>query len=391
MFPQEFIDKIKDDISLIKLVEEYTDLKKIGPYTYQGHCPHPDHKDSTPSFRVFLKGYKSGDKVNNFDSWACMGCHNGKKNEQSKLYTNYGSDSIAFIQWIEPSQKKWRDAVLYLAKKNYIPIPTDENEAVYNSNKLIANSLMYNLQGESFKYLQDRGLTLQDCDNWYIGFDGKKITFPLLDKYKNVLGFIRRWLHVPEGSNDKYRNSSNSKIFNKSMYLYGIHNLDNDFGEIRITEGPMDVIMANKYKAKNVMATLGTAFTDGHIEMIKHYKKTPVFCMDGDPAGLISINKAIEALSHVGIYSKVLILPQGKDLCEMSIELGEGIEEYISTNSITYGSYILKDIFSSYTSKLNELKLMYISDLSKLINFVPSANEKTVLKSHIRNTMGIDI
>ena len=84
MFPQEFIDQVKESVSLIKLVEEYTDLKKVGPKTYQGHCPHPDHNDSSPSFRVFEKGYKSGSRVNTYDSWACMGCHQGCKDENCK-------------------------------------------------------------------------------------------------------------------------------------------------------------------------------------------------------------------------------------------------------------------------------------------------------------------
>lgn len=391
MFPQEFIDKIKSEISLLDLAGEYTDLKKVGPYTYQGHCPHPEHKDSTPSFRVFVKGYKNGNKINEYDTWACMGCHQGKKNESSKSFKNYGSDCIAFIQWMEPQYRKWREAALYLANKKHIPIPTEENDKIYKSNKLIAQSLMHNLYGEPYEYLKNRGLDIEDCDNWYIGFDGNKITFPLLDKYKNILGFTRRWLHPPEGANDKYRNSKNSKIFNKSMYFYGIHNLDDECDELRITEGPMDVIMAHKYGVKNIVATLGTAFTEGHVEMIKHYKKIPVFCMDGDPAGETAIKKAIDLLAQHGVYSKVLLLTNKEDMCDMSIRLKEDTEEYINNNSITYGSYLLRDTITSYNSKVSELKLGYLPEMRKILNFVPSEDEKLILKGYIKNNMGIDI
>lgn len=397
--PQKFIDQVKEQVDLVELVEEYTDLKKVGPYTYQGHCPHPNHNDSDPSFRVFKKGYKNGNSVNQYDTWACMGCHNGKKTvdnnkavktAKAKQEKIYGSDSIAFIQWIEPNLKNWRDAIFYLANKKHIPIPSTEHDAIYNNNKFIANSLMFNLAGEPLDYLLNRGLTKEDCKEWMIGYDGKKITFPLLDRYRNVLGFTRRWLHVPEGANDKYKNSASSEIFNKSMYLYGIHNLDTEFEEIRITEGPMDTILAHKHGVKNIVATLGTAFTDGHAEIIKHYKKIPVFIMDGDDAGLKAINRAITLLAEQGIYSKLLILPEGKDLADMSNELGQGIEDYIKNNAITYGSYIMQDMINTYNSQVNEIKLKFIPDMKKLINFIPG-DEKIVIKSYIKNNMGIDI
>lgn len=390
-FPQEFIDKVKKETDLVELVSEYTDLKPAGIKIFMGHCPHPNHSDSTPSFRVYQEGYRSGNNVNEFDSWACMGCHNGKKNEHDKKDKVYGSDCIAFIQWIEPKYRNWRDAVIYLANRKHIPIPSEENDWMYKQKKSIARSLMYNLYGEPFEYLQKRGLTIEDCDEWMIGYDGEKITFPLLDRYRNVLGFTRRWLHVPEGANDKYKNSSNSKIFNKSNYFYGIHNLDTEFEEIRITEGSMDVILAHKYGVKNVVASLGTAFTQGHVDMIKHYKKIPVFCLDGDEAGSKAVNRAIKLLADNGIYSKILILPTGKDLADMSLELKEGIEEYIQKHSITYGMFLLNNTINEFNSKISELKIQMLPDMRKLLDFVPNKDEQIVLKSFIRNNMGIDI
>lgn len=379
MFPQEFIDQIKDTVDMVKLVEEYTDLKKAGPNLYMGYCPHPDHADSTPSFRVW----------SDHQSWCCMGCHNGKKTETSKNYKNYGSDCIAFIRWIE--NLKWKDAVIFLANKYHIPIPSEENDKYYKQNKIQAQSLMYNLQGPPLQYLNNRGLTKEQAWAWGIGFDGVKLTFPLFDRYMNVLGFTRRWLDVPEGANDKYNNSSNSKIFNKSKYLYGIHKLDDEFDEIRITEGPMDVILASNNGAKNVVATLGTAFTEGHIEMIKHYGKTPVFCMDGDAAGLKAINKAITLLADAGIYSKVVILPEGKDLCDLSLELGDKIEEYLQENAKTYGSFLLEGTVNMYMNQWNSLKLKFIPEIKEILKHVPSQDEQAVLKGFIKTNMGIDL
>lgn len=390
MFPQEFIDRIKEEVNLKDLVEEYTDLKKVGPYTYTGHCPNPNHNDSTPSFRVFLKGYKTSNRVNRYDTWACMGCHNGKKNEESKE-KNYGSDCIAFIRWIDPTKRRWKDAVIYLAQKYHIPIPTDENEIFYKHNKIISNSCETNLKGKSLNYLLNRGLSIEDCKEWHLGFDGLKITFPLLDRYKNILGFSRRWLEVPEGSNDKYRNSASSIIFNKSMYLYGIQNLEDDFPEIRITEGPMDVIMAHKYGLKNVVATLGTAFTEGHVEIIKHYDKIPVFIFDGDDAGFKAINRAINLLAAHNIYSKIYILPKDKDLFDYSKEVKFNIEQIISDEAITYGAYLIRDLSGEFLSKLSELQMSYIPKFRNVLNFVPDNKEKLVLNQLLQTTLHLNM
>lgn len=386
MFPQYFIDNIKKNVKLVNLIGEYTDLQKAGPLVYKGNCPHPNHEDKDPSFRVWLKGYKNGSKVSKFDSWACMVCHYGKKGDQ---FENKGSDCIAFIQWAE--NLSWKESVIFLANKYGIPIPTDKNEKLYKEKKNLAYSYMDNLKGESLNYLINRGLNKEDCFKWGLGFDGTKIVFPLLDRYRNVLGFTRRWVHLPEKCNDKYKNSCNSSIFNKSLYLYGIQNIDESFDEIRITEGPMDVILPDKYGLKNIFSPLGTAFTEGHVEIIKHYKKVPVFCMDGDEAGLKSINRSIEMLAANGIYSKILLLPQGKDLADIALEEKENIENYVTENSITYGNYLIQKELSLYQAKVNELKLKSYPNLIKILNKVPTQEERIILKSFVKSAMDVDM
>lgn len=391
MLPQEFIDKLKDVISLKKLVEDYTELKKCGPFLYMGHCPHPDHNDSSPSFRVFEKGYRNGGKENKYDTWACMGCHSGKK-INTKNNKNYGSDCIAFIMFVE--NLNWREAVKFLSNKYHIPMPTEENTRFFKFNLALADSLLLNTLKENsraIEYLKNRHLDIQDIKKWKIGFDGTKVTFPLFDKYKNVLGFTRRYLKVPEGANDKYKNSYNNKFFSKRSYFYGIHNLDENFDEIRITEGSMDVILADKYKVKNIVATLGTSFTEEHINIIKHYNKTPVLIFDGDQAGIDSMEKTMILLAKENIYCKILILPNNKDLYDIAIEKQYDLEDYIKNNAITYGSYLLKSTISDYQSKLLDLNISYIPELKQILDKIPSDDELIALKSYIKNSLNIDL
>lgn len=380
MYPQEFIDKIKATVKMKELAEDYTELEKVGVKEgkpiWRGRCPHPEHVDKNPSFCVW----------DCYQSWACMVCHQGKK---SKKFKNEGSDCIAFIMWIKKISMP--QAIEFLAKKYNIPLPSKKNQAIFDAKKKLAYAYMDNLKGKALKYLIDRGLNEEDCFEWGLGFDGMKIIFPLLDRYKNILGFTKRWIEMPEGKDDKYKNSPNSPIFNKSLYLYGTHKLDLEFEEIRITEGSMDVILADKYGVKNIVGTLGTAFTDGHVEIIKHYKLIPVLCFDGDPAGLKAINKTASLLGDNGIYCKVFILPNGKDMADLALELKEDTEQYISDHSITYGNHLLNDEMGLYLAQANELKLKHYPKLLSILKQVPSVEERNVLKSHIKNLMNIDM
>lgn len=383
MFPQEFINEIKERVDLVELVSEYTNLQKASAQIYQGRCPHPKHDDKNPSLRVWKRGYKNS----KYDSWACMVCHSGDKNIKNKEHRNYGSDCIAFYQWIEGVN--WKQAVYDLCEKYDIPIPSSEFDKLYKLKRIQTESYIKNLYSTPLQYLYNRGLSDNDIKKWMIGFQGNKIVFPLLNKYRHTIGFTKRWLEMPEGRNDKYKNSSSSKIFNKSNYFYGIHNLDDNFDEIRITEGPMDVIIADKYNAKNIVATLGTAFTDDHVQAIKHLDKIPVFIMDGDGPGITAAEKAINKLAEHGIYSKILILPDSKDLCDLSNELQNDIEKYISDNSLTYGQYKLQKIVNSFDSKVNELKLKEYNNIKKILEEIPYEAERMVMKNYIASKMNM--
>lgn len=383
MLPDSFIEQVKQATDLLELAKEYTTMKKAGPNVWQGICPHPDHHDTNPSFTVWEKE----------QSWCCYGCHHGKKDKtKPKSVTDhvYGSDCFAFLQWLSKGKLSWKDTVFYLADLHGIPIPTDENQAYYDRNLLLAKSYAKNLPGRANNYLHTRGLSDQDIAQWGLGFDGKKITFPLYDRYNNILGFSKRWIDMPEGKDDKYRNSPNNKIFNKSVYFYGMNHYDSSFDEIRITEGNFDVILGHKYNVKNMVGPLGTSFTENHVEVIKSLGKTPVFCFDGDLAGLKALKKAIDALAEAGVYSKILLLPDGMDMAELALLYKEKTEEYIVEHAVTYGYFKIKDIISYFDAKTNELKLKLYPDILKVLEDVPG-DEQTIIRSFIKDRLQVEL
>ena len=204
IIPHSFIEELKAQTDLVKFAKQYTDLKKVGRGVWQGTCPHPKHNDGTPSFTVWEKQ----------NSWACYGCHSGKKGVDG----NKGSDIYAFVQWIN-NNDDFRSAVKIVADWNGVAIPTNENQKLYDKNYKLAIKYQKDLlEGEEhvIEYLYDRGFDDVDLDKWMIGFDkySNRIVFPLLDRYNNVIGFNKRVIDKDYKGGDKYINSATSKIFN---------------------------------------------------------------------------------------------------------------------------------------------------------------------------------
>lgn len=373
-FTQDFIKKVKDSVDMLSLAELYTNepMKKTGEGVYQSKCPHPAHNDSTPSFTVWSK----------LQSWSCMGCHQGKKDGKNIL----GSDCIAFIQWIEGCS--WREAVLKLAEMNNIATPNSKHDAEYKRLKQLTNKFHADLQQseEALEYLYGRGIGIKDIKDFMLGLDDGKIVFPLQDRFNNVIGFTKRWIEMPSNCSDKYRNSKSSEVFDKSKFFYGLNKVDMNKRYIRITEGPMDVIKATKYGAVNVVATLGTAFTDEHAKIIKRLGLIPVLIYDGDAAGLKAMNKTAQLLSEHGVFSQVVILPQGKDLDNITSELGEYVEDFIKSESRPYGYYMAESLIAEYNSKIYELKLEMIPRIENILKDVPD-KEKDVVDAFLKSEL----
>ena len=247
-------------------------------------CPHPDHDDRHPSFSVWTKGDEF--------YWCCHGCHIGKTDTQGK-YKNYGNDLIALIRWMSDYKGSnhilsFQEAALEACRYGRI-IPTLtgysrlRNEQIkkrtataVGCNKVLLN----NHEQPAYQYLVERGLNQRGIEEWMLGFNGERIVFPLFNRQKEVIAFSNRVIGDAQGK-EKYVNSKTDDIFKKREYLYGIHRIDTSLSHILVTEGQLDAIGAAKYGLKNVVATLGTAFTEEHLASIGKLKgiKNIIFCV----------------------------------------------------------------------------------------------------------------
>lgn len=373
-FSREFIELLKDKTDLKELVEEYTELQKAGPYLYIGHCPHPDHNDSDASFRVYTDA----------NTWSCFGCHCDKKD---KVNGNYGTDCIAFVEWM--TNKSFIDSVKYLAERINLALPTEKHEELYTRNYKLMKKYENDMNEEAYEYLLERGVSSAEIKQWHIGYDrgDNRIVFPLIDSYNNVVGFNRRLItKETKGISKKYIHSADSEIFKKANYLYGYNHIDNSCDYIVLTEGVFDCILARKYSLRNVICGLGTSLSQYQIDLLVRAKKEVIVVYDSDKKGTDTMKKVMPLLDNNGIRAKLVILPSNKDLADISYEYKHGIENYIMNNKMTYGYYLMKDAIDSFNKDLYELYNRYNIIFDNVLDKAPQS-EKNAISAYIKNNV----
>lgn len=367
-FSKEILTKLKqcDLVKYFKSRFPKIPIHKSGEY-WIACCPHPDHHDETPSFRIHYDN-KSG-----WYSWMCFACHAGKKGEltpNGKIIR--GSDAIAFVIWLSdyvgsPHILSFQEAVIELLKFFNLPIPEEKERIVTKQermNEILLEAFQKSFHGsEAEEYALNRGLSEETLKRFHVGTDGERLVIPLVNEKNQISGMIYRHLH---GEEPKYYHSSAREGFIKSTYLFGTEFLNPSDKNVFITEGCFDVMLASQYGVSNVLACLGTAFTDGHVELLKRCGiETVSLTFDGDTAGVAATNRAIELLNNSGLSCKVVQLPTGLDLCDLALQNKERTMEFINLYTMPDYRYELNAAAIAYKTAKYALQEKYIDAIIK--------------------------
>lgn len=349
LIPQPFIDDLLQRTDLVELIDSYVPLKKRGN-SYTACCPF--HNEKSPSFNVVARK----------QFYHCFGC--GASGNAISFVMNYLNQG--FI-----------DAVETLATRVGLTVPRDgQNEKTNASQDLYklmsAVNLYYQKQlkheGQpAVNYLRSRGLSGEIAKLYQLGFanegwhnldkafprdqkelittgmlvkndDGKiydryrnRVMFPIHDRHGRIIGFGGR---VLDDQKPKYLNSPETVIFQKSKELYGLHQIlqqKKSIEYIIIVEGYMDVIALAQHGIMNAVATLGTATSSYHIQLLAKHTKSLVFCFDGDNAGKQAAWRALESsLPYLndGLDARFIFLPEEHD--PDSLVRAEGNESFLN-------------------------------------------------------------
>lgn len=391
---EEKVSEIRDRANILEVVSDYVSLKKAGK-NYRGLCPF--HSEKTPSFMVNEAK----------QMFHCFGC-------------GEGGDVFAFLMKV--GNYSFPQAVEQLARRYGIPLPSREltlsqKKEIAKRNLLfqinqIASEYYYHLLTQSrdaeearsylaqrgigkelieeyrlgysldrwdglVQYLRDKKVSLELAwelglilpkrrEGWYDAFRGR-IIFPIFDLHRRVVGFGGRIIKTGE---PKYLNSPESAIYHKGETLYGLQVAKGYIPErecVIIVEGYFDLLTLHRYGFKNSVATLGTALTTKHLQILNRYTQNLIMVFDSDQAGVQATLRTLPLFLEEEVWGKMVLLPKGED---PDTFLGKGgVEDFERRlgGAISLIDFFFDRLMSQYDAKSIEGKVKIAQEGVQLI------------------------
>ncbi len=419
--PREFIDDIIARTDIVELVDSRVRLKKAGR-NHQACCPFHDEK--SPSFTV------SQDK----QFYHCFGCgaHGNVISflmEFDRLEFPEAIEELAQYHSIEvprekggappPSaeQKQQKESDYELMEKvakffaQQLRIHPDKAKAVnYLKNRGLSGEIVkafdmgyappewdsvlknFGVSPEYQRQLLDLKLITENDNRRRFDFFRDRIMFPIRDKRGRVIGFGGR---VLDDGGPKYLNSPETRIFHKGHELYGFYQAKQahrNLTRVMIVEGYMDVVALGQFGIDYAVASLGTATTAEHIQMLFRATSEVVCCYDGDRAGREAAWRALEnALPYLkdGVEMKFLFLPDGEDPDTLVRKIGKDIfEESLKNDAVPLSKFFFDNLLQRHHVSSNEGKAALKAEAIPLIQKIVGDNIREILLTDLSNHMG---
>ncbi len=338
--PEDAIRSIRESCSIVDVISDYVSLKKTG-INHRGLCPF--HSEKTPSFFV---NQSRG-------TFHCFGC------------SEYG-DVFTFL--MKRENMSFVEAVRHLAQRCGITLPErrlspqeaarlEERGEFFAINAEAARIYSELLQKDpraerARQYLAGRGMSAETIEAFEIGFapdswdtlTGKlrakgisldkaqeigllssrkgggcydrfrhRIIFPIRNSARQVIGFGGRI--IDEGE-PKYLNSPESSIYSKRASLYGLPLASQHISRENralVVEGYLDAITLHQAGILHVVAALGTALSEQHIQLLRRYSNNIIMVFDADAAGEKAMIRSLEPFLAAQLAPRFILLPEGED------------------------------------------------------------------------------
>ncbi|MES2014514.1 MAG: CHC2 zinc finger domain-containing protein [Patescibacteria group bacterium] len=368
------VEKIKERLTILEVVQPYVKLTRAGKY-YKGLSPFT--KEKTPSFFVspdrglyhcFSSG-KGGDMFTFLQEMEGVDFRGslkilaekagvpledekpGARDFRDRLFAALDTANAFFVATLT----KHPDALSYLTKRGltqesvtgwslgYAPKGWQElrdhlseqkfDDVIAESAGLIkqqekvesrTSKVENEVKSEVVSTLNTPPATLgASASRMYDRFRGR-IMFPIRDISGRVIGFSGRIFEDDEKHPQaKYLNSPETPVFDKSRALYGLDKAREgirELGAALLVEGQLDLLMAHQAGYRNTIATSGTAFTTGHVGIIKRYTPNLLIAYDGDRAGISAAGRAAGIALQAGLDVKIVKLPPERDPADILLE-----------------------------------------------------------------------
>ena len=393
--PTAKIDEILGAADILAYATRYISLKKTGK-NLKGLCPF--HKEKTPSFTI------SPEK----QIFHCFGCGKGG-NIFSFLM------EIEHISYIEAIKKVAFDVGISLPKTD--KTISSAYDTYYETNRSIKDFFVFSLKNkegtQARNYLHERKIKSETLTKFEIGFAQNKwdsllkvakqkhykldtlrelgliqkkehgeghfdkfrtrIMFPFFNAFGRIVGFGGRSLS--EKDQPKYLNSPESPIYKKGELLYGLFQAISGIREkkcVILVEGYFDLLRLVDVGIENVIASSGTALTEGQGRIIKRYTDTVIICYDSDKAGINAALRNGEILEILDLNVFIVSIPQPHDPDSFVLKEGKMAFFDLLKKRVTPIEYRLQTFLNQEKNQPIEVRNKFIDDLLNLLINLPN-------------------
>lgn len=413
--PSDFIKDLLLRVEIVDLIDSHVPLKKSGA-NYVARCPF--HSEKTPSFSVSAKK----------QLYHCFGC-------------GAGGDAINFL--MDFNHLEFVEAVEDLAAFAGIPVPREtqthaasvKQQNVTEICQILAKISAFFCEqlrdseagAKAVDYLRRRGVSGQVAKHFALGYAPERwdalasrfnqnllmdagllvrneagrvydrfrgrLMFPIRDKRSRIVGFGGR---VLDDSVPKYLNSPETAVFSKGREVYGLYELldvNSRPRRILVVEGYMDVIALTQFGINYAVATLGTATTKAHLDMLFRFSPELVFCFDGDDAGRQAAWRALETVLPClrdGRQVRIMLLPQSQDPDSLVREEGlDGFESRVA-QAPALSDYFFEQVRARSDLSVLEGRARLLTEARPYLDKLPGGVFKEMMLVRLQDLVGVN-
>jgi len=431
LIPEEIINRIRDRADIVEVISAHLSLGKAGQ-NFKGLCPF--HSEKTPSFIVSPSR----------QMFHCFGCGEGgnvftflMKIEGSSFPTvvrNLGEKYGIRVEEkpASPAARQRAEQVERLVELNkaaaeffhrtLLKDPAAEPARVYLKKRGITAetierfSIGYAPQtwdgvlkaltkggkqakvGWTVEDLAAAGLIVArdqggikpgDASGYYDRFRGRVI-LPIRDLQKRVIGFGGR---VIDDGVPKYLNSPETPLFRKGRTLYGLETAREGItreDQVVIVEGYFDAIALHQDGVTNVVATLGTALTSEHVDLIRRFTRRVVLLFDPDAAGVRAALRTLDLFLGSGLAVQVGGLPEGEDPDTFVRSRGPEAFTTLVRQAPSLLDFTVAGSLATGRQGSVEDRVRCVEEVLALLQKLSNPVEKAAALHHVADQLGLD-
>ena len=339
LISEDVINQIKDRTDIVEVVGQHVSLTRAGQ-NLKGLCPF--HQEKSPSFTVSPSrqifhcfGCGAGGNVFTFltritgasfpETVRELGRKVGVDVEETASQAGPHAAQAVRIEQLNKAAADWfrrnlnddragAEARAYLASRGMLPSTIERFGIGVAPPEWDGLIKCLAKQGFAQNDLASAGLIIaRDNGSGFYDRFRDRVMFTITDLRKRIVGFGGRVLG--EGT-PKYLNSPDTALFKKGQTLFALDVAREAVARTKtviVVEGYFDAIALHQAGMTHTVATLGTALTSEHIQVLRRFASKVVLLFDPDAAGVRAALRGLDLFVNSGLGVKVVTLPVGED------------------------------------------------------------------------------